>query len=734
MTRRLVSLAAALVAVLPLVVGVAGPAAPAAAAPVIGPNVQWLAPAPGEVVSDGQVYLRAVAASDRNIRDVRLRLDGQAVAATVSGPATERKIAATVAVGAGDHIATVEFSDDSGRTYSRAWRFTATTIELARYGGSDRVDTAVQLSRRTFGDGQAQAAVLARADGFADALAGVPLAAAEDAALLLTWPDRLPEATAAELRRAVPDGGRVHVLGGTAAVAPSVVQAVEGLGYEVVRHAGPTREATAAAVARAMPGADAAVLASASSFPDALAVSAPAARHGLPILLTGSDRLAPAAADALGDLDISHVVVVGGSGVVSADVLSEAERITGSAERVAGRDRYATAVEVVERFYARGDQRPDRVALASGRDFPDALAGARHAVAVGQPLLLSDPQGLPLPVEGLLRTVRPGTIVAYGGEAAIAEHVVRAGRRASLEGHERPIITDVSPPEGAVVGQLDTIVVEFDRELALADSTLYVEIDGREVLGVVEQGDFTSTLVFQVGKLTFEPEPDRAYDVSVRVLAHDGAGRWLHDELRFTYVKRELARGDVGGSVLALQQRLEALGYWVGTADGTYGSLTTQAVMAFEKEHGLPRDGVSDDRVRELLATAGRPSARSEYGHVIEFDKARQILKIVHNGTVQWAFNSSSGTEEYYYHEGERRLATTPTGRFEIFRQIDGMRDAPLGKLWRPKYFNGGIALHGSTSVPAYPASHGCVRVTYPAIDFIWAQDLAPVGTPVWVY
>ena len=57
-----------------------------------------------------------------------------------------------------------------------------------------------------------------------------------------------------------------------------------------------------------------------------------------------------------------------------------------------------------------------------------------------------------------------------------------------------------------------------------------------------------------------------------------------------------------------------------------------------------------------------------------------------------------------------------------------------LGKIYRPKHFVGGVAVHGSNSVPAHPASHGCVRVTTPAMDFIWEANLIPLRTPVWVH
>jgi L,D-transpeptidase catalytic domain len=74
----------------------------------------------------------------------------------------------------------------------------------------------------------------------------------------------------------------------------------------------------------------------------------------------------------------------------------------------------------------------------------------------------------------------------------------------------------------------------------------------------------------------------------------------------------------------------------------------------------------------------------------------------------------------------------TPTGAFSIYRRIDGWRQSPLGLLWRPNYFYRGYALHGSTSVPTYAASHGCVRVTVPAMNRVWSKLF--IGERVYVY
>ncbi|HUF32075.1 MAG TPA: L,D-transpeptidase family protein [Acidimicrobiales bacterium] len=180
--------------------------------------------------------------------------------------------------------------------------------------------------------------------------------------------------------------------------------------------------------------------------------------------------------------------------------------------------------------------------------------------------------------------------------------------------------------------------------------------------------------------------------------------------------------GDQGPEIAAMQERLLALGFWVPVADGDFGSLTQQAVMAFQKHAGLSRDGLAGPATMAALETAA-PVAAREGGDHVEIDLERQLLIVVRGGRTL-AFNTSTGTSGW----------RTPPGRFTVDREIDGVREAPLGNLYRPKYFNGGIALHGSPSIPGRPASHGCARVHDRVMDLLWSDGLMPVGTPVWVY
>lgn len=198
-----------------------------------------------------------------------------------------------------------------------------------------------------------------------------------------------------------------------------------------------------------------------------------------------------------------------------------------------------------------------------------------------------------------------------------------------------------------------------------------------------------------------------------------------------------LSRGDTGHAVTTVQQRLSDLGYWLGPADGEFGALTQQAVYALQKAAGLTRDGVVGPHTRAALTAGVRPHAHSSDGHVIEIDRADQLLLVVDDGSVQKIFNTSTGTGRHYWSRGHRYVADTPPGHWHIYRQVDGWDYGPLGGLYRPKYFNEeGVAIHGepAAEVPPHAVSHGCARVTLAAIDWLWDNGELPIGTAVWVY
>jgi len=146
--------------------------------------------------------------------------------------------------------------------------------------------------------------------------------------------------------------------------------------------------------------------------------------------------------------------------------------------------------------------------------------------------------------------------------------------------------------------------------------------------------------------------------------------------------------------------------------------------MAFQKVEGLSRDGVEGPEVDAALAKAAKPGPMVPDGPPtrIEIDVARQVMFHWVNGSLARILPVSTGSGEHYCVDGACDVAVTPGGSFRIGRKAEGLEVSPLGELWWPMYFNGGIAIHGSPSIPPYPASHGCIRIPMYAAPTFYNQ------------
>lgn len=195
----------------------------------------------------------------------------------------------------------------------------------------------------------------------------------------------------------------------------------------------------------------------------------------------------------------------------------------------------------------------------------------------------------------------------------------------------------------------------------------------------------------------------------------------------------KLGLGDHGKDVAALQRRLAALGYEVHKADGEFGSETNHAVVAFQKVNRLDRDGVAGPKTMKALAHPRLPRPRQGgRGMHIEADLTLQVVYVVDNGKIHEILDASSASGRQYVSQGEVRVAHTPEGSFRIERKINSWHRSSLGLLYRPAYFIGGYAIHGAPSVPPFPASHGCIRITTTAMDGLY--DRLVLGTRMLVY
>lgn len=188
------------------------------------------------------------------------------------------------------------------------------------------------------------------------------------------------------------------------------------------------------------------------------------------------------------------------------------------------------------------------------------------------------------------------------------------------------------------------------------------------------------------------------------------------------------------GSVLTLKTRLRSLSYMVGPDGGTLDPATRFGITAFQKVENLPRTGEPDPITLSRLDSAQAPAPQySTPPDHLEVDIRRQVVFVVRGGRVTQTLPTSTGTGKMFRSEGRRSRAVTPSGQFAITYKRNGWRRSPLGLLYRPSYFNGGIAFHGAKSVPTSPASHGCVRLPMAFADW-FADNAAPVGMVVYVF
>lgn len=201
----------------------------------------------------------------------------------------------------------------------------------------------------------------------------------------------------------------------------------------VTRLGGADRYATAAVVSASSIVAPASVafLATGLDFPDALTAGPAAARRHAPVLLTDPLDLPAATADELTRLQPAEIVVLGGPGAISNAVVSQLEAYTsGPVTRLAGPDRYATAALISTTYFAAG---APVAYVATGRNFPDALAAGTAAGALGGPVLLVDGTSIPSSVQAELTRLKPARIVVAGG-AGVVSDIVLNGLKAFTAG------------------------------------------------------------------------------------------------------------------------------------------------------------------------------------------------------------------------------------------------------------------------------------------------------------
>jgi putative cell wall-binding protein len=301
------------------------------------------------------------------------------------------------------------------------WKEYFDSLKSERISGKDRYETAVAISKK--GWSKADTVVIARGDDYADALTGVPYAYQLDAPILLTNKTVISDSVKAEILRL--GAKNIIILGGTGAVSETVKKTLEGLGLKVERIGGRDRYETAALIAAKLKasGRTKAVLVSGQNFADALAVSSYAAINGHPILLTTKDTLPEATKKSISSLGISSIIIAGGEGRISNAIAAKLP----VEKRLAGKDRYATSLEIAKHFNIETNQ----IAVATGDDFADAITGSVLAAKQKNTMLMvKGNEGISPYISSTLQdyinSINPQKVTIFGGVGAVNNKVMEA--------------------------------------------------------------------------------------------------------------------------------------------------------------------------------------------------------------------------------------------------------------------------------------------------------------------
>jgi len=300
---------------------------------------------------------------------------------------------------------------------------------IVRLGGKNRYDTASVIADKTYL--QADYAIIASGENFADALAAAPLARALDAPILLTAKDKLSSETAARLQAL--QCSSVILMGGTGAVSEEVEAQLGELDMEVIRLGGRTRYQTAVCVAEMLDVVrngypQRVFIACGTNYPDALSASPVAAINGAPILYSPvSGELDEATFDYLAQLSASgsveNVYILGGTGAVGEAAESTLSELGFEhVKRLSGKNRYDTSLTIAETFES--EFTSDDVAFATGKNYPDALAGSVFAAVKGIPVLLSDNKSIHNGIKTFLADRDPSIAYAFGGTGVVSDHII----------------------------------------------------------------------------------------------------------------------------------------------------------------------------------------------------------------------------------------------------------------------------------------------------------------------
>ena len=290
----------------------------------------------------------------------------------------------------------------------------STDIENSRLSGTNRYTTSAAISEA--GWTQSTTVIITNGLGYADALAASSLSKSEDAPILLTAKNSIDEKIITEITRL--EATNAILVGGTGVIGVEVETKLNNLGIATQRIGGTDRYDTSKKVAEVMGVSNGIIMATGYNFPDALSIAPIAGIKSMPILLSPKDSMNSNITEFIKSKDIPVSYIVGGTGVISTSVASSLP----NNKRLGGDNRYATNLIINQTF--KEDLDFSTIYLATGNDFPDALAGSALAAKNNAPIFLAAKDSLSTETINFLKNKNVNNIVVFGGSGVVSKDIV----------------------------------------------------------------------------------------------------------------------------------------------------------------------------------------------------------------------------------------------------------------------------------------------------------------------
>lgn len=354
-------------------------------------------------------------------------------------------------------------------------------VEGGRIAGSDRYETSINISKAGWPvSSTSGVAVIATGNDFPDALSAAPLAKKYDAPILLSdYGNPDPELSSELMRLNIK---KVYIIGGPGVISSALEDKINKMGIESTRLYGNDRYETSVAIAREIGPVNNVIVTTGSDFPDALSIASWAAKNEIPILLSDRESLPKCAEDYIKNNNITSSTVVGGPGVVGESVVSKLP----GARRIYGQDRFGTNAAVLNTLGSDFDL--NKVYLATGNDFPDALSGSALAAKTGSPIILTDAGPLPSTRDYIDTNIgKIKEIFILGGEGVVND--------SAAAGVAPPIVTGISI-------SLSSPSVAMNKEVKAQAIINTIPANAQKPSAVYRVGDTGIAKVSQDGTIT----------------------------------------------------------------------------------------------------------------------------------------------------------------------------------------------------------------------------------------